>query len=151
MLRTGVIFRSIHSGLNLLLAIACLVAISVFNQNAPGLTFMVNESEIRQLDPRWLTLINGLAALCNTFDAAFFILMLFVIWTILVKGARWVFWGLLISTGFLQVFVFVSYSFFGNGIVRENIVTLNLLGNIVTSALLLVGLGLSGYAIHRQR
>ncbi len=59
MLPTAVIFLSIHSGLNLLLAIGCLVAITVFNQNAPGLTLMVDESEIRQLDPRWPTPMNG--------------------------------------------------------------------------------------------
>jgi len=128
-----------------------LLAITVFNENAPGLTLMLDESKIRQIDPRWLSGINGLAALCNTFDAAFFFLMLFVIWTSLVKKARWAFWGLLISTSFLQVFAFVSYSFFDTGIVPNTIVNMNLLGNIVSSALLLVGLGLSGYAIQLHR
>ncbi len=151
MLRTGVVILSTWSGLNLLLAVASLLAITAFQQNSPGLTFMIDEAEIDQLGPRWVTLINGLAALCNTFDAAFFILVLYVIWTSLVHKARWAFWGLAISGGFLQAFAFVSYSFFATGIVRENIVTLNLLGNLVSSGLLVVGLALSGYGIYGQR
>lgn len=47
--------------------------------------------------------------------------------------------------------MFVSYSFVASGIVREGAVTANLVGNIVSSVLLLVGLGLSGYAIYKQR
>ena len=151
MLRTGVVFLSTWSGLNLLLAVASLLAITVFHQNSPGLTLMVEQSEIHELGPRWLALINGLAALCNTFDAAFFILALCVIWTSLVRKARWAFWGLVISGGFLQVFAFASYSFIGTGIARENVVTLNLLGNLVSSGLLVVGLALSGYGIYGQR
>lgn len=151
MLRTGLVFLSTWSGLNLLFAVASLLAITVFHQNSPGLTLMVDESEIDRLGPQWVTLINGLAALCNTFDAAYFMLVLCVTWTSLVHEVRWAFWGLVISGGFLQVFAFVSYSFFGNGIVRENIVPLNLLGNLVSSALLVVGLVLSGYGIYGQR
>src|SRR4051812_23451293 len=119
------VFLSIWGGLNLLAAVACLLAITVFHQNAPGITWMLDESKIREIDRRWLSGLNGLAALCNTFDAAFCFLMLVVVWTSLVRKARWAFWGLLIATVFLQVFAFVSYSFFDTGFVPKDIVTMN--------------------------
>src|SRR4051794_5079210 len=147
-LRTGAIFLSIWSGLNLLLAVVPLVAITVFNQNSPGLQLMVDETDIRQLDPKWLSCINGLAAFCNAWDAAFCLLVLFVIWSSLIKKARWAFWGLLISMAFLQTFAFMAYSFFNAMPLRANMGTVNLTGNIVSSLLMLAGLGLSGYAIH---
>ena len=150
MLRTGAVLLSVWSGLNLILCVACLLAITIFKQNAPGVTLMVDESAIRQLDPKWLAGINGLAALGNTLGAAFCILVLFVTWTSLVKKARWAFWGLLFALGFLQVFTFVSYSVMGVMNLPPNIVTMYLLANIVSAAVLAVGLGLSGYAIYRQ-
>ncbi len=150
MLRCGVIILNLWAGLNLVFAIACLFAIAFFDQNSPGLTMMVEDSDVRQLGPRWLTLINGLAALCNTFDAACFLLALFVIQTSLVKKARWAFWCLLVSGCFLQAFVCVSYSFFGAGIIRMEAVTANLIGIIISSTLLLAGLGLTGLAIYRE-
>jgi hypothetical protein len=74
--------------------------------------------------------------------------VLFVIWSSLVKKARWAFWGLLISLAFLQTFAFMAYSFFDAMPLRANIGTVNMAGNIVSSLLMLAGLGLSGYAIH---
>jgi hypothetical protein len=150
-LRTGAIFLSLWSGLNLLLAVVCLVTITVFNQDSPGLRLMVAESDIRQLDPKWLTCINGLAVFCNAWDAAFCLLVLFVTWTSLVRKARWAFWGLLISLSFLQTLAFVAYSYFETMNLRANMATVNLVANIVSTALLLAGLGLSGYAIHCRR
>ena len=150
MLRTGAILLTVWSGLNLLLAIACIIAICFFRNNSPGLAMMVSESEIQQLDPKWLTCINGLAVFCNAWDAAFCLLVLFVVWTSLVNKARWAFWGLLISLVFLQTFAFVAYSSFETMNLRANIAGVNLFANIFSTALLLAGLGLSGYAIHRH-
>jgi hypothetical protein len=112
---------------------------------------MIDERDIRELDPRWLACINGLAVFCNAWDAAFCVLVLFIVWTSLVKKARWAFWGLLSSLVFLQTFAFVAYSSFEAMNLRANIATVNLFANLVSTVLLLSGLGLSGYAIHRQR
>jgi hypothetical protein len=150
-LRIGAILLSIWGGLNLLLATASIIAICGFGQNSPGLMMMMDESEVRQLDPKWLGLINGLAVFCNTWDAAFCLLVLVVIWTGLVKEARWAFWGLLVSLGFLQAFAFVAYSYFEARYLRANVATVNLVANGFSTVLLVAGLGLSGYAIHRGR
>ena len=150
MLRTGAILLTVWSGLNLLLAIACIIAICFFGNNSPGLAMMVSESDIRQLDPKWLACINGLAVFCNAWDAAFCLMVLLVTWTSLVKKSRWAFWCLLIAVGFLQTFAFVAYSFFEVMHLRPNVAAVNLFANIFSTALLLAGLGLSGYAIHRR-
>src|SRR5688572_18031207 len=109
MLRTGAVLVSVWSGLNLLLAVSCNTAICLFGANSPGLTMMINETDIKDLHPRWLACINGLAVFCNAWDAAFCLLVLFVTWTSLIKKQRWAFWGLLISLSFLQTFAFVAY------------------------------------------
>lgn len=149
-LRTGAILLTVWSGLNLLLAIASNIAICFIGANSPGLAMMVSESDIRQLDPHWLAGINGLAVFCNAWDAAFCLTVLFVTWTSLVKKARWAFWCLLISLGFLQTFAFVAYSFFEAMHLRANIAAVNHFANVFSTAILLAGLGLSGYAIHRR-
>lgn len=148
MLRMGAILLSVWSGLNLLLAVASIIAICLLGANSPGLTMMIDETALRQLDARWLASINGLAVFCNAWDAAFCLLVLFTIWTSLVKKARWAFWGLLIALAFLQTFAFVAYATFEIMPLRANIGAANLFANIVSTVLLLAGLGLSGYAIH---
>jgi hypothetical protein len=58
MLRAGAIILTIWSGLNLLLAVAILVEISLFGQNAPALSILFNEAEIQQLNAKsWRPLI----------------------------------------------------------------------------------------------
>jgi hypothetical protein len=141
---------SVWSGLNLLLAVASNIAICLFGTNSPGLMLMVDEADLRQLDPKWLACINGLAVFCNAWDAAFCLLVLVITWTGLVKKARWAFWGLLIALAFLQTFAFVAYSTFEIMPLRANIAAVNLFANIFSTALLLAGLGMSGYAIHRH-
>lgn len=150
MLRTGAILLTVWSGLNLLLALASISAICFFGTNSPGLELMVSESAIRQLDPKWLAGINGLAVFRNAWDAAFRLMVLVVIWTSLVKKAKWAFWCLLIALGFLQTFAFVAYASFAAMNLRPNIAAVNLFANLFATSLLLVGLSLSGYAIHRR-
>ncbi len=151
MLRAGAVLLSVWSGLNLLLAVTCIIAICCFGTNSPGLTMMVEEADIRALDPRWLACINGLAVFCNAWDAACCLLVLFITWAGLVKRARWAFWGLLIALAFLQAFAFVAYSSFEVMSLRASVAAVNRFANIASTAVLLAGLGLSGYAIHRQR
>lgn len=146
----GAILLSAWSGLNLLLAVACIIAICLFGTNSPGLMLMIDEADLLQRDPRWLAGINGLAVFCNAWDAAFCLLVLLITWSGLVKKSRWAFWSLLISLTFLQTFAFVAYAFFENMPLRAHIAAANLIANILSAAFLLAGLGLSGYAIHRH-
>lgn len=148
--RTGAIPLTVWGGLNLLLAIASIIALCFFGNNSPGLAMMVNEADIRQLDPQWLAVINGLAVFCNAWDAAFCLMVLFVTWTSLIKKSRWAFWCLLIALGFSQTFAFVAYFSFEAMNLREHIAAVNLFANIFSTVLPLAGLGLSGYVIHRS-
>jgi hypothetical protein len=49
-LRVGAILLSVWSGLNLLLAVACNIAICLFGADSPGLTMMIHETDIRGND-----------------------------------------------------------------------------------------------------
>jgi hypothetical protein len=83
---------------------------------------------------------NAPAVLFNACAASFCALILVVIWTSLINKARWAYWTVTGSMLFLQAFGFVCDSYLGDR---------DLLANIVSMAVLLIGLGLSGYSIRR--
>jgi len=142
MLRAGAIALSVWSGVNLLLAGAILVSMTVFGTNAPGLRVLFDEAAVRGLDPRALATVNALAVLFNACALAFCILMLYVTWSGLAVGTRSAFWAVAVAAGSLQVSGFRSDAFLGGR---------NLLANVVSSVVLLVGLGLSGLGAYRGR
>ncbi len=139
MLRMGMVFLSIWSSLNLIVALACNFAITLLHQNSPGLRLLFGDSKIQDFDPNVVAAINMLAVQYNAILVALCVLMLVVIWTSLAKKARWAFWGLLIALSVLQVFGFASVSFFDG---------INLFAQIVSAVILVVGLGLSGFALY---
>jgi hypothetical protein len=142
MLKAGAIVLSLWSGLNLLLAGAILVSMTMFGANAPGLRILFDEAAVRGLDPRALATINALAILFNACALAFCLLMLYVTWSRVAVGVKSAFWALAIASGSLQVFGFKSDAYLGGR---------NLLANVASSAVLLVGLGLSGLGTYRGR
>ena len=73
---------------------------------------------------------------------AFCLLMLYVTWSRVAVGVKSAFWAVAIAAGFLQVFGFEGDAYLGGR---------NLLANVVSSAVLLVGLGLSGLGTYRGR
>lgn len=141
MLRTGTTVLSIWSGLNLLMGVACNGAM-VLNQNSPGFRLLFGDATIQEMDPSVVAAVNSMAMLCNALVAAFCLLALVVIWTGLAKRSLWAFWGLLIAMGWFQLFGFLSVAYYGGGI-------LVLSYYIISSALLVIGLGTSAWALYR--
>ena len=138
MVRAGAILLTIWSGFNLLLALGILAAISFFHRDAPALRILFDPSEIGRLDAKVLGTVNALAVFANACAAGFCLLILFVTWPGLAGKSRRAFWALALSTGLVQAFGFVSDSFLGDR---------NLIANLVSTGVLLVGLILSGVSI----
>ncbi len=82
------------------------------------------------------------SALFNACALAFCLLMLYVTWSGIAARVKPAFWALVVAAGSLQVFGFRSDAYLGGR---------NLLANVISSALLLVGLGLSGLGTYRGR
>ena len=142
MLRAGGIVLSIWSGVNLLLAGAILISMTVFGRNAPGLRILFDEAGVRGLDSRALATVNAIALLFNACAVAFCLLMLYVTWSGVAAGRKAAYWALAIASGSLQVFGFISDAYLGGR---------DLLANVISSAVLLAGLGLSGLGTYRVR
>ena len=113
MLRAGGIALSIWSGVNLLLAGAILISMTMFGKNAPGLRILFDEASVRGLDPRALATVNAIAVLFNACAVAFCLLMLYVTWSGVAAGSKAAYWALVVASGSLQVFGFVSRRLFG--------------------------------------
>ena len=113
MLRAGAIVLSIWSGVNLVLAGAIVVSMTMFGRNAPGLRILFDEAGVRGLDPRALATTNAIAVLFNACAVAFCLLMLYVTWSGVVAGAKSALWVLVLAAGSLQVFGFRSDAYLG--------------------------------------
>ena len=85
--------------------------------------------------------VNALAVLFNACALAVCLLMLYVTWSGVAVGVKSAFWMLVVAAGSLQIFGFRSDAYLGGR---------NLLANVVSSAVLLVGLGLSGLGTYRR-
>jgi hypothetical protein len=141
MSRAGPIVLSVWAAFNLVLAVAILLSIGIFQQNAPALSVLFDDAAIRLLDSRALATINAMALIFNACAAAFCLLSLVVIWKGLVKKSRWAFWGLLSSMSLLQVAGFASDALLDSK---------NLSANIVSTALLVIGFGLSARGFQHE-
>ncbi len=133
---------SIWSGVNLLLAGAILIAMTMFGKNAPGLRILFDDAGVRGLDPRAQATVNAVAVLFNACAVALCLLMLSVTWSGVAAGLKGAYWALVAASGSLQVFGFIDDAYLGGR---------NLLANVISSAVLLVGLGLSGLGTYRGR
>jgi hypothetical protein len=139
--RVGPIVLTVWAAFNLALAVIILIAICFFQQNAPALSILFDDAAMLQLDSRALATINALALIFNACAAAFYLLSLVVIWKGLVKKSRWAFWGLLSSMSLLQVAGFVSDAFLNSK---------NLSANIISTAVLVIGFGLSAHGFRQE-
>ena len=133
---------SIWSGVNLLLAGAILISMTMFGKNAPGLRILFDDAGVRGLDPRALATVNAIAVLFNACAIAFCLLMLYVTWSGVAAGSKAAYWALVVASGSLQAFGFIADAYLGGR---------NLLANVISSAVLLFGLGLSGLGTYRGR
>jgi len=142
MLRAGCVLLSVWCAINLLIGFVIVIAIVVFNTNAPALPVLFNEMEAHQIDARALATINAIAVFFNAIQAAFCGMCLVVVWVGLWQRARWAYWSLLGTTIYIQAAGLASdYLFFGN----RNIVPI-----AIGAILLLIGFGCSGFAIFRR-
>lgn len=132
-LTSGAVVLSIWSGLNLLVG-AAVTAMILIGRAPPALAMVVPDGEIASLDARALAVVNAQAALANPLIVALCLLVLAIIWTSLVDGARWAFWALVAGLVPLQIFGFISDDYLGHH---------NLTANVVSSLVLLCGLALA--------
>lgn len=141
MLRAGSAFLSIWSGINFLLAALILTTLVIFGADSPLLVMVFEQSEIAALDARVIASLNTLTILYNSCSVVLSLLVWVLIRKNLIVGQRWAFWVLLFVIGFVEVMAFIASAPIGNA--RWQV-------NVVQSVLYAVGIGLSGYAIHKS-
>ena len=140
-LKIGAVLLSIWSGVNLCVA-AGVTLFTLLGRKPPALALVLTDSEIAQLDPRAIDVVNAQASLANPSIVALCTLTLVVVWTCLVRGARWA-WLALVGTLLpLQALGFISDAFLGHR---------NIGANILSSGLLLGALVLSGVGLRAAR
>jgi hypothetical protein len=132
-IKAGAIVLSVWSALNLAVALIVTGA-TVADGHALLLRLLFDEAQRRALDPKLVAIIDAQALLANPCIAALCTMMLVVIWTSLIREARWAFLLLASTLLPLQVFGYVSDATIGNR---------NLGVNLVSTALLLAGLALA--------
>lgn len=137
-LKAGAILLSLWSGLNLLVAVV-VTAMTLSGRNPPALSILFTDAEIRRLDGKVIAVVDAQAALANPCIVALCLVVLGIIWKGLIARMRWSFWVLVCALFPLQAFGFVSDAFLGDR---------NLVANIVSTAILIIGLGLSGCALY---
>ena len=140
MLKAGSRFLSIWSGLNFLISSLILTIVVFQIGNSPLLGMVFEKSEIAGLDARVITALNCLTILYNSYAVALSILVWFVVRLCLSKGQKWAFWVLLITIGLVEILAFIASAPLENA--RWQV-------NVVLSALYILGIGLSGYALFK--
>jgi len=133
-LKAGAVLLSIWSLLNPLVAVG--VTILTLLRRTPIVTLIGDEAG----SPRLHAIVYAQAALCNPCIVALCLLVLVVVWTSLVRRARWAFWALVASLAPLQAFGFVSDAYLGNR---------HLGANLGSSLLLVLALSLCDYGRRR--
>jgi hypothetical protein len=140
MLKAGSRFLFIWSGLNFLISSLILTIVVFQIGNSPLLGMVFEKSEIAGLDARVIAALNCLTILYNSYAVAFSVLAWFVIRFSLSKGQKWAFWVLLFGIGLVEVMAFIASAPLDHA--RWQV-------NVVLSALYVVGIGLSGYALFK--
>lgn len=140
MLKAGLRFLSLWSGINFLLAAAILTSVVIFKANSPLLVMVFERSEIASLDARVIASLNALTILYNSCSVVVSVLVWLLIRKSLIAGQKWAFWTLVFVIGFVEVMAFIASAPIGN--VRWQV-------NVVQSVLYAVGIGLSGYSLFK--
>jgi hypothetical protein len=125
-MRKGNVILSIWAGLNTLVA-AAVTATTVAGRPAPALLLVLDESKVADVDARVLAVVRAQAAIANPLILAVCALLMLLVWRTQQT------WSLLAVLLPLQAFAFISDGYIGGH---------NLIANLVSAALVLVGLGL---------
>jgi hypothetical protein len=139
-IKTGSSILSAWSAINFLLAALILISVVVFRANSPLLVMVFQRSEIAALDPRVIASLNTLTILYNSCSMMVSVMVWIIIRRNLANGQKWAFWTLLFVIGFIEIMAFIASAQVGHA--RWQV-------NVIQSALYIVGIGLTGYALSR--
>ncbi len=137
MLKTACIILSLGEGFKLIASLLSLVA-SIFGKYAPLLKMTLSESEIADLNEKYLLSTKSLAVMHNSGATICSILVLVIIWTGLMGNRKWAFWTILLVGILSHITWFYSDVLIGNK---------TLIVNIVFTIIFLVGIILAGIAL----
>ena len=142
MLKEGSTILSIWSGINFFLA-ALILTIVVFHiGNSPILALVFEKSEIASLDAKVIASLNALTILYNSCSVVLSVLVWLLIRNNLIAGQKFAFWVLLFVIGFVEVMAFIASAPIENA--RWPV-------NVIQSALYVVGIGLSGISLFKEK
>jgi len=137
-LKVGAALMFTWCGLNALVALAVTV-ITIAGRGSPALSLVLTDAEIATIDARVVGVVNAQAALANPCIIAVCLLVAVLTWKGLLARRRWAFRALVAALVPLMAFGFVSDGYLGNH---------DLLANVVSSAMVLAGLGLSFHGLN---
>jgi hypothetical protein len=140
MLRAGSRLLYLWSGIHFLIAALILTSVVILNADSPILALVFEKSEIASLDTKVIASLNALTILYNSCSVVVSVLVWLLLRKSLMAGQKWVFWALLFGIGFVEGMAFIASAPIGNA--RWQLY-------VVTSALYVVGIGLSGYSIFK--
>ena len=143
MLKKGSLVLSIWCGINFALALIILCYVIIFKQNSPILQVAsFSEAEIAGLGVKAIAALNCFTILYNSCSLMVSVLTWPLIRKNLVASERSAFWTLAFVIGFIEVMAFIASSYIGHG--RWQV-------NVLQSVLYLVGIGMSGYSLFRNK
>jgi hypothetical protein len=140
----GLILLTLWAGFHLVTALVRVLVFANFGfgKEAPALVILLGYADNPRVGYRDTATIYASTVMGQAGIAAVCGLSLAVIWRALVKGEPWAFVALLTCLGFLQAAAFVSDEFVGNT---------NFTTNVVSAAVLLLGLGWAACGIRHNR
>lgn len=142
MLKAGASFLTVWVIINFFLAALILTTVIFFNADSPILVMVFEQSEIAGLNAKVIESLNALTILYNSCSMAFSVLVWLLIRKSLITRQKWAFWVLLFLIGFVEVMAFIASAPIEN--VRWQV-------NVIQSALYVVGVGLSGISLFKQK
>jgi hypothetical protein len=122
------------------LAAGIVFSMLILHTNAPGISIILSDEEISSLNPKAIDTMNALAILMNGTIVIFLSTLFFVLKDKKALDQKEFLKRIVIPLVMLQILGFVSDSYFNN---------VDLLLNIVSSMVLLLGLVLSAKALKR--
>lgn len=131
MKRFGLLVLTIWFGFNCILALSIVIGISFFDINAPALSVYFENSFIDAANHHLIAMVNTMAILLNAVITAYCGLVLIILWKKSFLKERSLFWPVITSASFIQIFGFVSDSFMEHR---------NVWANIVSTLVLVVGI-----------
>lgn len=141
MLKIGCLILSVWSVLNLGASLFVVILPVVFaGKNALALMDSVSGAEIAALSPQLLANANGIAVFANGLNIAFCALLLFAVWGGVYSRVKWAWLGVTVAlAAILLAGVAADYVV---GFLHPEV-------NLISGAIIAVGLGLSGWDISR--